>query len=35
MSKKLFTDKEIKILANNPYVKAVSDKVITYTLSFK
>lgn len=31
MSKKLFTDKEIKALSNNPYVKSVSSQVITYT----
>ena len=35
MSKKLFTDKEIKILSNNPYVKSVSTKGITYTDEFK
>lgn len=35
MSKKLFTDKEIKILSNNPYVKSVSIKGITYTDEFK
>jgi transposase len=35
MSKKLFTDKEIKILTNNPYVKSVSTKGITYTDEFK
>lgn len=35
MSKKLFTDKEIKILSKNPYVKTVSDKAITYTDEFK
>jgi hypothetical protein len=35
MSKKLFTDKEIEILSNNPYVKSVSTKGITYTDEFK
>lgn len=35
MSKKLFTDQEIKILSNNPYVKSVSTKGITYTDEFK
>ncbi|SMQ64183.1 hypothetical protein SAMN05444673_0959 [Bacillus sp. OV166] len=35
MSKKLFTDKEKKILSNNPYVKSVSTKGITYTDEFK
>lgn len=35
MSKKIFTDKEIKILSNNPFVKSVSTKGITYTDEFK
>ena len=35
MSKKIFTEKEIKILSNNPYVKSVSSKGITYTDEFK
>ena len=35
MPKKLFTDKEIKALSNNPYVKSVSSKVITYTDEFR
>lgn len=35
MSKKIFTDKEIKLLSNNPYVKSVSSKAITYTNAFK
>jgi transposase len=35
MSKKLFTDKEIKILSKNPYVKSVRSKGITYTDEFK
>jgi len=35
MSKKIFTDKEIKQLSNNPYVKSVSSKAITYTDAFK
>jgi transposase len=35
MSKKLFTEKEIKLLSNNPYVQSVSPKGITYTDEFK
>jgi transposase len=35
MSKKLFTEKEIKALFGNPYVKSVSSKGITYTEEFK
>ena len=35
MSKKHFTEKEIEILSNNPYVKSVSSKGITYTDEFK
>ena len=35
MSKKTFTDKEIKLLSTNPYVKTVSSKGITYTDEFK
>ncbi len=35
MSKKIFTEKEIKALSNNPYVKSVSPKGITYTEEFK
>jgi transposase len=35
MSKKTFTDKEIKQLSTNAYVKAVSSKGITYTNEFK
>jgi len=35
MSKKLFTEKEIKVLSVNPYVKSVSSKGITYTDEFK
>jgi transposase len=35
MSKKLFTEKEIKSLSKNPYVKSVSTKGITYTDDFK
>jgi transposase len=35
MSKKVFTEKEIKLLSNNPYVKSVSPKGITYTDDFK
>lgn len=35
MSNKLFTNKEIKILSKNKYVKNVSTKGITYTDEFK
>lgn len=35
MSKKIFTEQEIKILSKNPYVKSVSAKSITYTDIFK
>jgi transposase len=35
MSKKIFTEKEIKQLSTNKYVKAVSSKGITYTDEFK
>lgn len=35
MSKKIFTDNEIKSLSINPYVKTVSSKAITYTDAFK
>ncbi|WP_160726164.1 IS3 family transposase [Bacillus sp. USDA818B3_A] len=35
MSKKLFKEKEVKNLSNNPYVKSVSSKGITYTDEFK
>lgn len=35
MSKKIFTQKEINILSNNPNVKSVSSKGITYTDEFK
>lgn len=35
MSKKLFTENEVRILATNPYVKSVSPKGITYTDEFK
>lgn len=35
MSTKVFTEKEIKSLSKNPYVKAVSPKGITYTDEFK
>jgi len=35
MSKKLFSNKEIKILSKNPNVKAVSSKSITYSDEFK
>ncbi|MBH0328506.1 tranposase [Brevibacillus brevis] len=35
MVKKIFTENEIKILSNNPYVKSVSSKGITYTDEFR
>lgn len=35
MSIKIFTEKEIEILAQNQYVKSVSKKGITYTEEFK
>jgi transposase len=35
MSKKIFSEKEIKLLSANPYVKAVSSKGITYADEFK
>lgn len=35
MSKKVFTEKEIKLLSENPYVKSVSLNGITYTNEFK
>jgi len=35
MSEKLFTAEEIEILQENPYVKKVSEKAITYTDEMK
>lgn len=35
MSKREFTEKEIKKLANNPHVKSVTPKGIVYTEEFK
>ncbi|SQB12454.1 transposase-like protein [Clostridium beijerinckii] len=35
MSKKLFSDEEIKSLSKNRYVKSVSKRGITYTDEFK
>ena len=35
MSIKLFTEKEIALLSNNPYIKNISSKAITYTDEFK
>lgn len=35
MSKKIFTEKEIKLLSDNPHVRSVSPKGITYTEDFK
>ena len=35
MSKKLFSDKEVKLLSKNENVVKVSDKSITYNLEFK
>lgn len=34
-TKKQFTEREMQILSNNPYVKSVSEKGITYTAKFK
>ena len=35
MSKVIFNDKQIKVLAKNPNVLRVSDKAITYSEEFK
>lgn len=35
MSKKLFSDGEIKLLSKNKYVKTISNRAITYTDEFK
>lgn len=35
MSKKIFTELEIRILSSNPHVKSISSKAITYTDTFK
>lgn len=35
MSKKIFTEKDLKLLSANKYVKSVSLKGITYTEEFK
>ena len=35
MSKVIFNDKQIKLLAKNPNVLRVSDKAITYSEEFK
>jgi len=35
MSKKHFTEKEVRMLSRNPHVKSVSEKAITYTDEFK
>ena len=35
MSKVIFNDKQIKLLAKNPNVLKVSDKAITYSEEFK
>ncbi|WP_409298157.1 IS3 family transposase [Peribacillus sp. SCS-26] len=35
MSRKLFSEKEIELLAENPYVKSISPKGITYSDDFK
>ena len=35
MTKRLLTQKEQELLKKNSYVKAVSDKAITYTDEFK
>lgn len=35
MSKVIFNEEQIKVLKDNPYVKNVSEKAITYTDEFK
>lgn len=35
MSSKLFTKEEIEVLANNKYIKSVSERSITYTNKFR
>ena len=35
MSIKIFTENQIKILSNNPYISSLSDKSIAYTDEFK
>ncbi|MET3684093.1 hypothetical protein ABID56_002219 [Alkalibacillus flavidus] len=35
MSKKLFTEEEVKTLRSNKYIKAASPKGVTYTDGFK
>jgi transposase len=35
MSKKIFTEKEMKVLSNNPHVKSISLKGIIYSDEFK
>lgn len=35
MSSKLFTKEEIEMLANNKYIKSVSERSITYTNEFR
>ena len=35
MSSKLFTKEEIEVLANNKYIKSVSERSITYTNEFR
>jgi transposase-like protein len=35
MSKKLFSDSEVKLLSKNKYVTKVSNKAITYSFEFK
>ncbi|MCM3790066.1 IS3 family transposase, partial [Domibacillus indicus] len=35
MPKKFFNEMEMKKLSNNPYVKSISSKSITYTDEFK
>lgn len=35
MSKKLFTDEEVKLLSKNKYIKNITNKGITYTDEFK
>lgn len=35
MGKHYFTEEQQQILRNNPYIKRVSEKAITYTIEFK
>lgn len=35
MTKRLFTERGVQILSNNPYIKSANQKGITYTDAFK